>query len=58
MTVCTSMQEDQFNHCFQHPTAAVWGRFYTIKAAQRKQVDSNNDLLFVDNYLRITNISN
>jgi len=38
MTVCTSMQEDQFNHCFQHPTAAVWGRFYTIKAAQRKEV--------------------
>ena len=39
MTVCTGMHSEQYNHCHQHPTAAVWGRFYKIKASQRLQDD-------------------
>ena len=40
MTVCTGI-DNNMNHCREHPTPAVWGRFYKIKAAQRLQDDGS-----------------
>ena len=38
ITVCTGIDKNM-NHCREHSTPAVWGRFYKIKAAQRLQDD-------------------